>query len=67
MAEASRQWAVLFDLDGTMVDNRAWHEKAWVELGRRHNLPITGEFYRKNLHSRGNGEIIRELFGTLLN
>lgn len=57
-------WAVVFDMDGTMVDNRAWHEQAWIEMGRRRGLPVTAEFYQQKLHSRGNGEIIRELFGS---
>ena len=64
MADADRDWAVVFDMDGTLVDNRAWHEAAWIEMGRRYRLPITEEFYQQKLHSRSNGEIIRELFGA---
>ncbi len=48
-----------------MVDNRAWHEKAWIEMGRRRGHSITAEFYQRRLHSRINGGIIRELFGGL--
>jgi HAD superfamily hydrolase (TIGR01509 family) len=59
-----QSWAVLFDVDGTMVDNGAHHEAAWVELGRRHNLGITPEFYRQRLHARTNLTIVTALFGA---
>jgi len=62
--EPGGPWAVVFDMDGTMVDNRAYHEAAWIELGHRYQLPITAEFYRKRLHSRSNEVIICELFGA---
>lgn len=51
MLDVDRDWAVAFDMDGTMVDNRAWHEAAWVEMGQRHGLPITPEFYQQKLHA----------------
>jgi beta-phosphoglucomutase len=56
-------WAVIFDLDGTIVDNSIEHEKAWIELGRRRNLPITGEYYRNNLHAHTNFDIAKILLG----
>jgi len=42
--EPGGPWAVIFDMDGTMVDNRAYHEAAWIELGHRYQLPITAGF-----------------------
>ncbi len=27
--------ALIFDMDGTMVDSMPWHAKAWIEYGRR--------------------------------
>ena len=62
--EPGGPWAVIFDMDGTMVDNRAYHEAAWIELGHRYQLPITAEFYRQKLHSKSNAVIIRALFGA---
>ena len=58
----NENWAVIFDVDGTMVDNAKYHEQAWIELGRRHNLPITGQYYREHIHSRSNDKNIRKLF-----
>jgi beta-phosphoglucomutase len=60
----SDPWGVLFDVDGTMVDNGAHHEAAWVELGRRRGLGITPEFYRQRLHARTNPAIVTTLFGA---
>lgn len=57
----------LFDVDGTMVDNHPFHRRAWIELGRRHGLPIDETYYRENIHSRDNRTIMirmRELFGS---
>jgi HAD superfamily hydrolase (TIGR01509 family) len=34
----------LFDHDGVLVDSLAFHQEAWLELGRRENLPVTAEF-----------------------
>jgi HAD superfamily hydrolase (TIGR01509 family) len=56
-------WAAIFDVDGTMVDNARYHEAAWVELGRRHGFGITPEFYRQQIHARNNDRNIRILLG----
>lgn len=33
--------AFIFDMDGTLVDNCAWHVLAWREFARRHGREIT--------------------------
>lgn len=62
MSSADNGWGVIFDVDGTMVDNVAWHENAWLELSRRHGLGITRQFYREHIHSRSNDKNVRKLF-----
>jgi HAD superfamily hydrolase (TIGR01509 family) len=57
-------WAVLFDVDGTMVDNRAYHEKAWIELGGRYGFTVTPQEYREHIHARSNDRNVRRLFGV---
>ena len=32
--------ALVFDMDGTMVDSMPWHARAWVEFARRRELPV---------------------------
>ena len=56
-------WGVLFDVDGTMVDNRDHHRRAWIEFGKRNNFPITPQFYSQNIHSRSNDHTARFLYG----
>jgi len=56
-------WGVIFDVDGTMVDNAKYHEAAWIELGRRYNLQITPDYYRSYIHARSNDRNIRCLLG----
>ncbi|MGN0847021.1 MAG: HAD family hydrolase [Kiritimatiellia bacterium] len=35
--------AYIFDMDGTMVDNLAYHSRAWHEFSRRHGHELTDE------------------------
>ncbi len=55
---------IIFDVDGTMVDNAAYHEKAWIELGRRRNLPITSQYYRTRIHARSNDKNVQGLYNN---
>ena len=36
----SRFQALIFDMDGTMVDSMPWHSQAWVEYARRHHMQL---------------------------
>ena len=58
------RWGVIFDVDGTMVDNKDYHERAWVELCRRHDIELTAEDYRIRIHARTNDKIIPDIFGS---
>lgn len=37
----------IFDHDGVLVDSLPFHTKAWVEFGRRQNLPIDDDFVKR--------------------
>ena len=63
--QASANWGVIFDVDGTMVDNAQYHEGAWTELGVRYGKSITAEFYREHIHAHTNDSIVRTLFGDV--
>ena len=32
--------AIIFDMDGTMIDSMPWHAQAWVEFARRRGMDI---------------------------
>lgn len=61
--EGDGRWAVIFDVDGTMVDNSRCHLEAWLEFGRQKGFDITEEYYDKHIHSRSNENIMRRLCG----
>jgi beta-phosphoglucomutase len=60
--KTENKFGMLIDVDGTMVANRLYHQQAWIEFGKRHNLPVTVEYYQKHIHARGNEEILNTLY-----
>jgi beta-phosphoglucomutase len=58
----SHPTAVIFDLDGTIVDNMALHAEAFAAFGARHGLPPLSARDRARLDGRRNSEIFPILF-----
>ncbi|MCO5062442.1 MAG: HAD family phosphatase [Kiritimatiellae bacterium] len=56
-------FGVIFDIDGTSVDNHAFHEEAWLVWGQRNHKPIERDYYREHLYARTNAQIFRTLYG----
>ena len=54
--------AVIFDMDGTMVDNMMIHHKAWQKKLKEYGLPLSLEEVKENIHGV-NHEILERLFG----
>jgi HAD superfamily hydrolase (TIGR01509 family) len=52
----------IFDHDGVLVDSLAFHQQAWVELGRREGLALTPEFIHETF-GMTNPSIFRLLLG----
>ena len=61
---SDKRWSVIFDVDGTMVDNKDYHQKAWIALCRRHGMNLTAEMYLARIHARPNDKIVPDLFGA---
>jgi HAD superfamily hydrolase (TIGR01509 family) len=57
---------VVFDLDGTLVDNMALHTEAFAGFMGRHGLPPLDEAQRVRLDGKRNVEIFPVLFGREL-
>lgn len=55
----------IFDMDGVIVDNAAWHLEAFAEFGKRHGLVKTKEEYTKYFGNT-NQTIMNSLFNTQL-
>ncbi len=54
--------AVIFDMDGVMVDNFEYHFKAWQKFLQRHGSDLTRSQLRDMFFGRGNSEIFDILF-----
>jgi beta-phosphoglucomutase family hydrolase len=57
---------VVFDLDGTIVDNMSLHARAFEEFTRRHELPPFDESIRARIDGKRNRDIFPILFGREL-
>ncbi|MBI3899244.1 MAG: HAD family phosphatase [Gammaproteobacteria bacterium] len=53
--------ALIFDMDGTMVDNMHFHHDAWSEWHRRHGLPFDRDDFARRTTGRANIEIFSSL------
>ena len=58
--------AFLFDMDGTLVDNMAFHCRTWLELLEREGHPITEEQFYREASGKTNREILRQYLGEAL-
>jgi HAD superfamily hydrolase (TIGR01509 family) len=55
--------AAIFDVDGTIVDNMAWHARAFDAFVERHGLPAMTLETRRRTDGKRNREIFPLLFG----
>ncbi len=58
--------AVLFDLDGTLVDNMPFHIEAWIETARSLGREITAAEVMRDFAGRRNEEILPALLGRAM-
>ena len=57
-----KAFAVIFDMDGTLLDNAEYHKKAWIKFLEKHGIEITAEEYHKKLFGRTSKEIMSIVF-----
>ena len=62
LADAHPVRALIFDMDGTIVDNMRAHEAAWQEWHRRRALPFDEASFFATTAGRTNVEILGEMF-----
>ena len=58
--------ALIFDMDGTMVDSMPFHAKSWVAFCSRHGLDFDVEELLRRTTGRTGPECMRVLFGREL-
>ncbi|MDE3165921.1 MAG: HAD family phosphatase [Acidobacteriota bacterium] len=57
--------ALLFDMDGVLVDSNPLHRLAWEEFNRRYGLETT-EAMHQRMYGKRNDEIVADFFGASL-
>lgn len=58
-----RTLALIFDMDGTLLDNNRYHLKAWRTFFARHGVALTDEEYLTRVSGVHSAETIRRLMG----
>lgn len=61
------QYAAIFDMDGTLVDNNAYHFKAWKDVFEKYNptIEVTPQFFNEKLSGVPGMPIMREYFSDM--
>lgn len=66
MTSVVRTTALIFDMDGTMIDSMPWHQKSWVEFCKLHRLDIDVADLMRRTTGRNGAECMAELFGRVM-
>lgn len=59
-------YALVFDMDGVIVENHEWHFRAWLEFCHRHGLHLTEEEFYTRIFGGTNHDLLTRLFGNTL-
>lgn len=57
--------ALIFDMDGVIVDSNPLHREAWLAYNRRFGIE-TDEAMQQRMYGKRNDEIVRDFFGASL-
>jgi len=57
--------ALIFDMDGVMVDSNPVHREAWIVFNRRYGLDTTDAMLQR-MYGKRNDQIVRDYFGDSL-
>jgi beta-phosphoglucomutase-like phosphatase (HAD superfamily) len=55
--------ALIFDMDGTMIDSMPYHAKSWIAFAQRHGIKIDATDLLRRTTGRTGAECMAELFG----
>ncbi|MFT3717560.1 HAD family hydrolase [Pseudorhodoferax sp.] len=61
-----RTEALIFDMDGTIVDSLPFHERSWVHFCRHHGLALDAADIMARTNGRTGVECMAEVFGRAL-
>lgn len=52
-------------MNGVIVDDMAFHERAWAALARRHGRMLMHDQFRREMSGRRSGDNLRSIFGDV--
>ncbi len=58
--------AAIFDMDGTMIKNMAFHKQAWQKYLELHNIHFSEAEFQQNISGKKNDQIFELVFGRRL-
>ncbi|MDR0710977.1 MAG: HAD family phosphatase [Prevotellaceae bacterium] len=59
-----KNFGVIFDMDGTIIDNMPYHMQAYRVFNERHNIKMGDEEFLTKTSGKTNDDIMRLLFGS---
>ena len=54
--------AVIFDLDGTLIDNNEYHLQSWIQYLKNQDREISEEEYKARVNGRTNKDVIEYIY-----
>lgn len=54
--------AILFDMDGVIVDSNPFHRPAWIEFCKAHGVEVDDEFFNQYISGKTNDEAFEVVF-----
>lgn len=57
--------AVIFDMDGVLVDNHHAHFEAWMAFSVKYHFPLNDKIYLTNFNGKTNRDLFSMIFGDI--
>lgn len=57
--------AIIFDMDGTLIDNMEYHKQSWIALFKHHKLTLDYDTFDQHYHKGSLVEIMARLFPAI--
>ncbi|MFL5783892.1 MAG: HAD family hydrolase [Bacteriovoracaceae bacterium] len=54
--------AVIFDMDGVVVNNHEYHFKAWMDFAEKYGFELNEEIYKDQFNGKTNKDLFRIIF-----
>ena len=56
--------AYIFDMNGTIIDDMAYHTESWLDILARLGHPVTEDEFARQFYGKTNDETLREVMGA---